>query len=87
MLKFTDLQEYKNASRINGNLCCVDCKREYSTFQDLFVPYDIWEQINPSPIKEGGILCPTCIINRLHKLGYSKNGAYELCSDIYRKEG
>ena len=44
---------------------CYDCKMPYGEFPDMVIPNELWEQITPSQCKEGGLLCPTCIANRL----------------------
>jgi hypothetical protein len=46
--------------------CCFDCKMLYGTFPDMVLPNDLWELINPSIYKGYGMLCPTCIANRLN---------------------
>lgn len=49
---------------------CQKCRREYKL--DLLIPDKIWENITPSKNKEGGLLCPSCIVIELEKIyGYS----------------
>lgn len=49
---------------------CYDCARPYSDsgFQDLVLPNDVWARISPSG-DENGLLCPSCIVGRLHDAG------------------
>jgi hypothetical protein len=50
---------------------CSDCATEYSDpgWVDVSVPDDIWEQINPTDLEGGGLLCLTCMTRRLRLLG------------------
>jgi len=59
--------KYQDDERPNG--CCYDCRMKYSTFPDMIIPDVLWEKINPTYHKGAGILCPTCIANRLNYLG------------------
>ena len=47
---------------------CQDCGKAYRT--DLLVSADVWEKIKPEgkPVG-GGLLCPTCIMDRASDLG------------------
>lgn len=50
---------------------CHGCARPYGAehgFPDLVVPDSIWERISPTG-GHGGLLCPSCICERLHKAG------------------
>jgi hypothetical protein len=47
---------------------CFDCGLDYDKFEDLVLPDDVWKQISPTG-DEGGLLCPTCIANRMYKIG------------------
>jgi hypothetical protein len=47
---------------------CYDCGIRYGEFPDMIIPDDFWELINPTYHKGAGILCPTCIANRLNYL-------------------
>ena len=49
---------------------CHVCKKQYKV--DILVPDDVWESIKPkSSENEAGLLCPTCIIERIEsKYGY-----------------
>lgn len=58
---------YNDNERPNG--CCYDCMIKYGEFVDMSIPNDLWEKINPTIHEEAGLLCPTCISNRLHYLG------------------
>ena len=49
--------------------CCYDCRMKYGQFPDMVIPEDLWEKISPS-YEGGGLLCPTCIANRLSYLGF-----------------
>ena len=42
---------------------------KYGEFPDLIIPNHLWELINPTHHEEAGLLCPTCIANRLNYLG------------------
>ena len=50
---------------------CYDCGLEYScdAWADVSLPDDIWELINPSVNKGGGLLCFNCITRRLSFIG------------------
>ena len=61
------LKKYKDDNRPKG--VCYDCKLPYSDFNDLIVPDDVWEKINPTFHECAGLLCPTCIGKRLTKIG------------------
>lgn len=45
--------------------CCYDCGMEYKDFHDMVVPDDVWEKISPTHWQGAGLLCPTCMVNRL----------------------
>jgi len=38
---------------------CYDCGMKYENMQDMVVPDDVWEEINPTYHKGAGLLCPT----------------------------
>lgn len=60
---------YTEEERAPDSYCrCYDCGMPYGEFPDMVIPNDLWELITPSPHKEGGLLCPTCIANRLDYL-------------------
>lgn len=45
---------------------CQGCSRPY--LADLLVPDDVWERISPTAVdgyKGGGLLCPSCIMERI----------------------
>lgn len=58
---------YNDSERPYG--CCYDCRMKYSEFPDMTISDEYWEKINPTEHKGAGLLCPTCIINRLNYLG------------------
>jgi hypothetical protein len=58
---------YSDDERPQG--CCYDCRLKYSEFPDMIIDDELWEMINPTIHKGAGILCPTCIANRLNHLG------------------
>lgn len=59
--------KYTEEERPCNNYCkCFDCGLDYKTeFTDMTLNNDLWEEINPSQHKGSGLLCPTCIVNRL----------------------
>jgi len=59
--------KYEDQERPKG--CCYDCKIKYHDFPDFIIPDDLWEQINPTYHNGAGLLCPTCIANRLDYIG------------------
>jgi regulator of replication initiation timing len=60
---------------------CYDCGMPYSEFPDMVLPNELWELINPSQYKGAGLLCPTCMANRLDFIGkWYKTGLYMLKS-------
>lgn len=57
---------------------CQDCDRPYGDehgFPDLIIPFANWKQISPSG-DDGGLLCPSCICQRLHAAGIRCLGAF-----------
>jgi len=59
--------------------CCYDCKMPYNQFPDLIIPDELWDEINPTYREGAGILCPTCITNRLNHIGkWYKHNLYIL---------
>lgn len=56
---------------------CADCQRPYGSagFPDLIIPNWAWRQISPSG-DENGLLCPSCIIARLHISSITCEGAF-----------
>ena len=53
---------------------CYDCGLWYGcdAWADVTVENDIWEMINPSHHKGGGLLCFNCMVMRLAFLGLEK---------------
>lgn len=50
---------------------CQKCGKQYK--MDLIIQDDLWGQITPSKDKEGGLLCPSCIVKAIESLlGYCK---------------
>lgn len=56
--------KYEDNERPQG--CCYDCRMKYGEFHDMVVPNKLWEKINPTIHIGAGLLCPTCIANRLN---------------------
>lgn len=56
---------------------CEDCDRPYESggFQDFIIPYWAWKQISTTG-DENGLLCPSCICQRLHDKGIRCEGAF-----------
>lgn len=57
---------------------CEDCGRPYASggFPDLIITKDAWHRISPTR-DDGGLLCPSCICQRLHDAGMSSvEGAF-----------
>lgn len=57
---------------------CDNCGRPYGHehgFPDLIIPYESWIRISPSG-DENGLLCPSCICERLHDAGIKCPGAF-----------
>lgn len=60
---------YTDKERSLQKYCqCYDCGAPYHDFEDMVIPNDLWEKINPTEHEGSGILCPTCIVNRLNYL-------------------
>jgi hypothetical protein len=72
--------KYTEEERPCGSACyCWDCKLPYGELQDMVLSSELWEKINPSQYRGSGILCPTCIANRLDFIGaWYKDGLYIL---------
>lgn len=51
--------------------CCYDCLLPYTddAWIDALVSDEIWERINPSPYKGGGLLCLNCMCRRFVQAG------------------
>jgi hypothetical protein len=60
---------YKDYDRPLG--VCYDCGRNYRWLGDCVVDNDVWERINPTYHAGAGLLCPNCMLERLHALGMS----------------
>lgn len=59
---------------------CYDCKLPYDQFPaDMNIQNELWEKINPSFHRGGGLLCPNCICKRLIALGLT---AVEVTVDV-----
>jgi hypothetical protein len=58
-------------------MSCEDCGREYGSggFPDLIISYDAWKQISTGG-DDAGLLCPSCICQRLHDKGIRCEGAF-----------
>jgi len=57
---------------------CVDCGRPYGDqygFPDLIIPDEAWLAISPTG-HGGGLLCPSCICQRLHVRGITCEGRF-----------
>ena len=54
---------------------CYDCGLAYEYAGDLVLPDNVWRRISPRMDSDAGILCPNCILQRLHFLGISGIGA------------
>ncbi len=56
---------------------CHICQKAYVT--DLLVPDDVWDKIKPDNFPDGGgLLCPTCIIDRAaDRCGWTVGFAYK----------
>ena len=50
---------------------CYDCGRPYKSAGDCSVSDKVWEMINPTFHRGAGILCASCIVDRLHEIGVS----------------
>lgn len=59
--------KYNDNERPQG--CCYDCRMKYGEFPDLIIPNHLWGLINPTLHEDAGLLCPTCIANRLNYIG------------------
>jgi len=69
--------QYSEDERPKG--CCYDCRMKYDQFPDMIIPDVLWELINPTKIEGAGLLCPTCIANRLDFLGIWYDLQNKLC--------
>jgi len=53
---------------MDDNGCiCQRCGKKYII--DLMIQDKLWRRITPSKHKEAGLLCPTCICEKLGELG------------------
>ena len=56
------------ATILDNNGCtCHKCGKNYK--MDLMVSDDLWKLITPSKNDQGGLLCPTCIIQSVERIG------------------
>lgn len=69
--RYEDKDRPRKNGRKNGRLLavCYDCGLPYGSFPDMVIPDELWEEINPTCWQGAGILCPTCIANRLDYIG------------------
>lgn len=67
------LEEHERPRNIDGSYSakCYDCGKPYSAAGDCVISDEIWERISPTYFKGVGILCPGCMLERLHWLGIS----------------
>jgi len=64
------MRRYTDKERPCGCGVCYDCGLKYDKFPcDMVIQDELWELINPSQRKDGGLLCPNCICARLIQLG------------------
>lgn len=56
---------------------CEDCDRPYTSggFPDLIIPYAAWREISTNG-DDSGLLCPSCICQRLSDKGIQCEGAF-----------
>jgi hypothetical protein len=73
--------KYEDKERPEG--VCYDCNKPYNEFHDLILKDEIWELINPTKHKDAGLLCPTCIINRLYSIDIWYKTRYSDIFDTY----
>lgn len=69
MIRDSNIIQWKYTDDERPQGCCYDCRTPYHAFQDMIIPDKYWDKINPTYHDGAGLLCPTCIINRLHMLG------------------
>jgi hypothetical protein len=69
----SDISKYKypwkHPKNARPQAVCYDCKMPYHDFQDMVIDDDLWELISPTYWQGAGLLCPTCMANRLDYLG------------------
>jgi len=71
-------QEDQPETSESSNGGCEDCNRPYGYehgFPDFVIPYDAWKRISTSG-DDSGLLCPSCICQRLHDKGIRCEGAF-----------
>jgi len=77
MVNYRYKWKYKDEERPLG--CCYDCRIKYNEFPDMIIPNELWSLINPTYHNDAGLLCPTCIANRLNYIGkWYENDLFEL---------
>lgn len=60
---------------------CMDCGRPYPHGLDMILTKAQWLRINPA---DGGVLCPSCIVNRAEKLPAAISVyAHIICGEHY----
>jgi len=80
MDKYKYQWKYHDFERPEGQ--CYDCGINYNEFPDMIIPDELWEKINPTYHKGAGLLCPTCIANRLNFIDeWYKNGFFNFHLD------
>lgn len=74
------LKRYKHYQIPKG--VCYDCRLKYSDFEDMIIDDALWELITPVADRDpsAGLLCPTCMVSRLHKIGMWYNSLNPLLS-------
>lgn len=63
------LKRYKHYQIPKG--VCYDCRISYNDFEDMIIDDALWALITPVADRDpdAGILCPSCMVNRLNKIG------------------
>lgn len=71
----SQIKRYTDEERKEIGAACYDCRLPYGcdAWADLLVPDTIWEKINPSFHREGGLLCCNCTVRRLRQVGLEWN--------------
>jgi len=72
---------------LNGGQC-FDCGAEYGStnYIELVLPHDLWEKINPTKEKGCGLLCHTCILQRLSSLGVWEGVSFKICINEHQRK-
>jgi len=66
---------------------CYDCGAKYKSkeYIELVLPHDLWDKISPVKEKGCGLLCHTCILQRLSSLNIWQDVSFKICINEHQR--